>query len=221
MINNTNTYLWTTEFSSWALFFSVKALAMYNLDFQYTHAYKLLLERTRQRVGSPVGFPSLKGSVRVDKASLTQYVNDSAFFRGKPWEELKWRPESSRFESWRGWFTGSPQVLSLPLGGLGSKNDEQCWNSEWRSVSRRVSQSRASWGTKSEATAKPHCFCATARNRRNWTIIIIKYHHFVTIKGIWKSFFPQSLFLFFFVVLFSLYFFCWYSIETVEEIRVE
>lgn len=40
--------------------------------------------------------------------------------------------------------------------------------------------------------AKPqpnHTACATVRNRRNWTIII-KYHHFVTIKGIWKSFFP-------------------------------
>lgn len=41
--------------------------------------------------------------------------------------------------------------------------------------------------------AKPqpnHTACATVRNRRNWTIII-KYHHFVTIKGIWKSFFPN------------------------------
>lgn len=40
--------------------------------------------------------------------------------------------------------------------------------------------------------AKPqpnHTACATVRNWRNWTIII-KYHHFVTIKGIWKSFFP-------------------------------
>lgn len=46
------------------------------LIFKYTHSYKLLLEHTRG--GNHKSFPSLKGgSVRVDKASLTQYVNDS------------------------------------------------------------------------------------------------------------------------------------------------
>ncbi len=59
------------------------------------------------------------------------------------------------------------------------------------SVSRSVSQS-VSPKPVGIQKAKPqpnHTACATVRNWRNWTIII-KYHHFVTIKGIWKSFFP-------------------------------
>lgn len=61
--------------------------------------------------------------------------------------------------------------------------------------------------------AKPqpnHTACATVRNWRNWTIII-KYHHFVTIKGIWKFFCffspTHSLFFFFSDVVFFFFFF--------------
>lgn len=53
----------------------MKALAMYILDFSiHTHTNYCWStpEAEIQR-----RFPSLKGSVRVDKASLTQYVNDS------------------------------------------------------------------------------------------------------------------------------------------------
>lgn len=77
----------------------------------------------------------------------------------------------------------------------------------------RVSQS-VSRDTKSEATAKLHTACATVRNRKKQTIII-KYHHFVTFKGIWKYFPPILLF----VSVFSLSLFN--TVETVEQIRVE
>lgn len=83
------------------------------------------------------------------------------------------------------------------------------------------SRMSGSQNTKKQSNSQTTQLCATVRNRRNWTIII-KYHHFVTIKGIWKSFFsPIDL---------SLSFRCFfrlasrpfrYSIETVEQIRVE
>ena len=50
-------------------------------------------------------------------------------------EELKWQPESSWFESWRGLFTGNPtkssSLQSSEFEQFG--RDEQCWNSEWQS----------------------------------------------------------------------------------------
>lgn len=66
----------------------------------------------------------------------------------------------------------------------------------------RVGQS-VSLDTKSEATAKLHTACATVRNRKKRKIII-KYHHFVTFKGIWKYF--PSILLLVFVSVFSLFF---------------
>lgn len=60
--------------SSGALFFfSVKALAMYILDFSlHTHTNYLLIT---PEVENQERLPFIKGGVRVDKASLTQYVN--------------------------------------------------------------------------------------------------------------------------------------------------
>lgn len=53
----------------------MKALAMYILDFSiHTHTN---YSWSTPEAENPGRFPSLKGSVRVDKASLTQYVNDS------------------------------------------------------------------------------------------------------------------------------------------------
>lgn len=75
------------------------------------------------------------------------------------------------------------------MNSVETANDSQSIS---QSVSLLVSESQASQDTKSEATAKPHTACATVRNWRNWTIII-KYHHFVTFKGIWKFFPPISL----------------------------
>lgn len=68
----------------------------------------------------------------------------------------------------------------------------------------RVGQS-VSLDTKSEATAKLHTACATVRNRKKRTIII-KYHHFVTFKGIWKYFPPILLLVFVCQCLLSLFF---------------
>lgn len=73
--------------------------------------------------------------------------------------------------------------------------------------------------------AKPqpnHTACATVRNWRNWTIII-KYHHFVTIKGIWKffCFFSPHIRSSSSSLMSSSFFSPRYSIETVEQIRVE
>lgn len=85
------------------------------------------------------------------------------------------------------------------------------------SVRESVCQSRA--GRIQKAKPQPnHTACATVRNRRNWTIII-KYHHFVTIKGIWRSFFPQSLLLFFFCR--HLLFFIQYRNSRTNQSRVE
>lgn len=50
--------------------------------------------------------------------------------------------------------------------------------------------------------------------------IIIKYHHFVTFKGIWKYFPPILLLVFVCQCLLSLFFFL-DTVETVEQIRVE
>lgn len=82
------------------------------------------------------------------------------------------------------------------MNSVETANDRQSVHrSVGRSFSPSVGRSVVRWVGPTPVRiqkAKPqpnHTACATVRNWRNWTIII-KYHHFVTIKGIWKSFFP-------------------------------
>lgn len=58
--------------------------------------------------------------------------------------------------------------------------------------SQSISESVGQSGIQKAKPQPNHTACATVRNWRNWTIII-KYHHFVTIKGIWKFFFSPNL----------------------------
>lgn len=85
----------------------MKALAMYILDFSiHTHTNYCW---STPEAGNQERFPSLKGSVRVDKASLTQYVNDSISEVNHVGTQMA-TGELLIFESRRDVSTGDPKV---------------------------------------------------------------------------------------------------------------
>lgn len=147
--------------SSWALFSVWKHWLCTFLILVYTHTNYCWStpEAENQR------FPSLKGSVRVDKASLTQYVNDSISEVNHVGTQMATGELLIRIMiriiHWQS------SCLQFSEFKRRVQNDEQCWNSKWQTVSPSVGQwvslsvgqSQASRVTKSKATAKPHCLC--------------------------------------------------------------
>lgn len=151
---------------------------MYILDFSiHTHTNYLLIT---PEVENQERLPFIKGSVRVDKASLTQYVNhriSEVNHEATQMATLDWTHEDFSLRS-----------QSLHLYSSMNPRPSAMRNEEMTGPVCRVGWS-VSLDTKSEATAKLHTACATVRNRKKRTIII-KYHHFVTFKGIWNYFPP-------------------------------
>lgn len=135
----------------------------------------------------PQEVSSLKGCKRADKASLPQYVNNIVSEVNHV-EKLKWQPELLIWVMKR---IFSLQSSSLQLTLSRVQNDVETANDRRRSVG------QVSWKTKKAKPQPNHTACATVRNWRNWTIIIIKYHHLSQLKAYGSFFFffyPPSLF---------------------------
>lgn len=194
-----------------------KALAMYILDliFKVRHTHTNYGRSTPKRPTWVIVVSSLKegGKIESDKAaSLTQYVNHSRVSGGKPCRNSN----GDKLQSALGYLPHGQSFkksLSLQFADRSVQTARNIKVIELILVGSRMSGSQ---NTKKQSNSQTTQRCATVRNRRNWTIII-KYHHFVTIKGIWKYFFSPI----------NISFCCFfrrasrYSVETVEQIRVE